>query len=195
MGYEVEVKFRGIDRAGLFACLAEIGAAPGLPVIHEDRYFAHPARDFWQTDEAFRIRSEGDGNAITYKGPKHGGPTKTREEIEVGFDPGSASRSQLGDILERLGFRLVAVVRKQRTSYPLESRERAMTVTLDEVADLGTFVEVETLAETPDDLPDAQAVVLELAGRLGLAEVEPRSYLRMLLEGQAASARNPPGQT
>jgi hypothetical protein len=38
------------------------------------------------------------------------------------------------------------------------------------------------LAATKSELPAAQAAVLALAQELGLTEVEPRSYLRMLLE-------------
>ena len=195
MGYEVEIKFRVADHADLAARLAARGALPEATVHHEDVYLAHPARDFAQTGEAFRIRSEGDGNVVTYKGPKQSGPAKTREEIEVGFDAGASARAAMSDVFDRLGFRPVLAVRKQRTSYALEVAGRSLTVTLDQAEDLGAFAEVETLVEGPDDLAEAQAAVVDLAAQLGLNQVEPRSYLRMLLEQQGRLPGNPPGQT
>ncbi len=195
MGYEVEVKYRGADHADLAARLAALGATAGPAVEHEDSYLAHPSRDFARTGEALRIRGEGSANAVTYKGAKLGGPTKTREEIEVGFAEGLEARGEMAGIFGRLGFEPVAVVRKRRTSYRLEAEGRALTVTLDRAEGLGDFAEVEALAESESDLPGAQGAVLALAVRLGLAEVEPRSYLRMVLEAGGGLPRNPAGQT
>jgi len=161
-----------------------------------DAYFAHPSRDFAATGEAFRVRGVGGSNRITYKGPKLGGPAKTREEIEVAFADGADARGQVVRVFELLGFRRVAVVRKRRTSYHLEVDGRPIAVELDLADGLGAFAEVETLAASEADLPGAQGAVLALAAELGLAEVEPRSYLRMVLkaEGAGGGPRNPAGQ-
>jgi len=193
MGFEVEVKFRDVDHADLARRLADRGATPTATVDHEDAYLAHPGRDFARTGEALRVRGEGEANRVTYKGPKLGGPAKTREEIEVAFAEGAEARGQVGRVFERLGFAEVAVVRKRRTSYHLEFEGRAMAVELDRAEGLGDFAEVETLAEA--DLAGAQRAVVALAAELGLAEVEPRSYLRMALEASGRLPRNPPGQT
>ena len=195
MGYEIEVKFRATDHAELRRRLEDRGLSPGSTVEHQDAYLAHPSRDFARTGEAFRIRSEGDANRITYKGAKLAGPAKTREEIEVEFVGGAEAREQLTRAFELLGFRPVAVVRKRRSEYHLDYQGRPMTVTLDLAEGLGPFAEVETLVEAESDLPGAQEAVLALGGELGLAEVEPRSYLRMLLEARGGLARNPAGQT
>ena len=116
MGFEVELKFRVADPVELGRRLAERTGAVVAPVDHADIYFAHPSRDFAQTDEAFRIRVEGDENRITYKGAKRLGPTKTREEIEVPFAAGVETRDDLQRVFDRLGFTVVATVRKRRTS-------------------------------------------------------------------------------
>ncbi|WP_435017541.1 class IV adenylate cyclase [Tundrisphaera sp. TA3] len=195
MGYEVEIKYRVPDHADLAARLAAAGASAGPAVDNTDLYLAHPSRDFAQTGEAFRIRSEGEGNAVTYKGPKQGGTAKTREEIEVSFDPGASARSQMAEVFDRLGFRPVATVAKTRISYHLDDGGRAMSVTLDDAGELGLFAEVETLVDGAGDLPAAQAAVNDLARRLGLSEVEPRSYLRMLLERRGIMPGKSPGQT
>ena len=47
---------------------------------------------------------------------------------------------------------------------------------------LGKFVEVEGLVEDPLHVELVQQAVLALASQLGLVEVEPRSYLRQILE-------------
>jgi adenylate cyclase, class 2 len=195
MGFEIEIKFRVADHEALRRRLADRGSEPEATVDHEDAYLAHPSRDFAVTGEAFRIRGEGASNRITYKGPKLGGPAKTREEIEVAFAEGSEARSQLARAFELLGFRPVAVVRKRRTEYHLESEGRPITVSLDLAEGLGAFAEVETLAEAEADLPAAQQAVVAIARELGLTEIEPRSYLRMVLEDRGLLPRNPPGQT
>jgi adenylate cyclase class 2 len=195
MGFEIEIKFRVADHVDLRRRLAERGIEPEATVDHEDTYLAHPSRDFAVTGEAFRIRGEGSTNRITYKGPKLGGPAKTREEIEVAFAEGHEARGQLIRAFELLGFRPVAVVRKRRTEYHLESEGRPIIVSLDLAEGLGAFAEVETLVEVEAGLPDAQRVVVAMARELGLTEVEPRSYLRMVLEGRGLVPRNPPGQT
>jgi adenylate cyclase, class 2 len=195
MGFEIEVKFRVADLPALAQKLAERGVSPAHVVEHQDAYLSHPARDFAQTGEAFRIRSEGALNRITYKGAKLDGPTKTREEIEVEFAEGDEARQQLGRAFELLGFQPVAVVKKRREEYHVDFQSRTMTVALDQAEGLGSFAEVETLASTEADLKAAQGAVLALAGELGLTEVEPRSYLRMLLEAEGRMLRNPAGQT
>jgi adenylate cyclase class 2 len=182
MGFEVEVKYRTDDHAGLLARLRALGAEAEAEVTQEDAYLGHPARDFGQTNEALRIRRIGESNRVTYKGPRRGGPTKTREEIELGFDAGGPAFEQLLRMFTNLGFRPVAVVRKSRTPFHLEYRGRRVEVALDVAEGLGNFAEVEALAASEDDLAAAQAAVLELSRELGLSEVEPRSYLRMHLE-------------
>ena len=193
MGYEVEIKFRDADHAAIEARLLALGAEPGRSVAQEDVYLAHPARDFAATGEAFRIRRDGPDNRITYKGPKHAGPTKTREEVEVGFDRGPAMWEEMHRLFEALGFRPVATVKKLRRPFHLVRGGRAMEVVLDRAEGLGDFAEVEALAGD-DDLAGAQAAVLALARDLGLERVEPRSYLRMLLERDGRIAPGGPSE-
>ena len=158
----------------------------------EDIYFSHPSRDFAQTNEAFRIRRIGDENRITYKGPRRSGPTKTREEIEIAMAEGPEPFRRLLRLLENLGFRPVATIRKQRETFHLRFQEHEMEIALDTAEGLGAFAEIETLASGEADLAAAQQAVLALAGALGLTEVEPRSYLRMILEAHGAFVRDHP---
>lgn len=184
MGYEVEQKFRLTDHDALARRLIELGACRGPEIHQEDIYLNHPARDFAATGEALRIRRVGADNRVTYKGPRLSGPTKTREEIELAVTSGDPAFHQLAQLFDHLGFRPVATIRKSRTPFHLHREGHDIEVVLDTAIALGHFAEIETLAETAADLPAAQRVIQALAQELGLTEVEPRSYLRMLLESR-----------
>jgi len=179
--YEVEQKFPVADLAALEEKLVSLGAATGDPVRQLDRYFAHPSRDFSVTDEALRIRRIGQHNWVTYKGPKIDTTTKTRREIELPLPKGDAGAAGFADLLSALGFTFVADVRKTRRHANLTRRGRPIEIALDEVDDLGTFVELE-LAAGEADLDDARRALAELAAELGLKNSERRSYLELLLE-------------
>lgn len=184
MGYEVELKYRLADHGVLERRLAELGAQRGPEINQEDIYLSHPSRDFAATHEALRIRRVAADNRITYKGPRLAGPTKTREEIEIAVTSGDEAFHELARLFENLGFRPVAAVRKSRTPFHLHWQGREIEIVLDTAEGLGHFAEIETLAETDSELPAAQAAIQALAQELNLTEVEPRSYLRMLLESR-----------
>jgi len=194
MSYEVEVKFRLADPDRLRRKLAARGAVVEPAIIQEDTYFSHPSRDFALSNEAFRVRRIMDENRITYKGPRRSGPTKTREEIEIGFTGGEVARGNLVRLFERLGFQPVATIRKTRTPFRLTLDQRDIEIALDHAEGLGDFAEIETLAANEADIPGAQATILDLGHRLDLTEVEPRSYLRMALDTRGQTGTEPPGR-
>ena len=180
--FEVEQKFSLHGRADqVLARLTEVGATFSGEIRQIDRYFNHPVRDFAQTDEALRIRSVGDCNFVTWKGPKIDSRTKTRREIETPLGDGEQTAEQFGETLERLGFRPVAVVSKQRQQLELTRDGFHFELVMDEVDQVGSFMEIELLADEAG-LAEAQAAVLKLSAELGLDTPERRSYLEMLLE-------------
>lgn len=180
---EVEMKFPAPDHAALEQALQQRGARPGK-VLHEaDQYFNAPDRDFAQTDEALRIRRIGAANFVTYKGPKTDQQTKTRTEIEVPLAVGDEAAADFERLLTHLGYRAVRVVRKQRRTYHIDSGGFAVEVCLDDVADVGRFVELEIVAPA-DQFEPAKAALLALAADLGLKNSERRSYLQLLIEKQ-----------
>jgi len=187
MSYEVELKYRLADPDRLLRRLAERGAVAYDSMVQEDIYLNHPSRDFAQTHEALRIRRTGNENRVTYKGPRLSGLTKTREEIEIRFADGDGVFAQLAQLLENLGFHPVATVRKRRTTYRLTESAHVLEIAVDVAEGLGQFAEIEAQAASEADLPAAQAAVLTAADQLGLTEVEPRTYLRMVLQSQAES--------
>ncbi len=177
---EVEMKFPAADFSSLERQLAAWGARPDEAIEEADNYYNAPDRDFARTDEALRLRRIGSANRVTYKGPKRDALTKTRTEIEVPLAEGDAVARDYCRLLESLGYRPVAVVHKRRRIFRLERDGFPLEVCLDEVSDLGQFVEVEIVAPEPR-LDAARTTVMALARELGLTQSERRSYLQMLL--------------
>ncbi|AGN02256.1 adenylyl cyclase CyaB [Salinarchaeum sp. Harcht-Bsk1] len=192
--YEVEVKVAA-EHDVVRERLPDDAEALGT-VEQVDTYFDAPHRDFAETDEALRLRRErrlhsgsaadegqpdGDGGwttELTYKGPLLEAESKSREELETEVLDGEAMEGAL----DRLGFEPAATVEKQRERYAVGE----FIVSLDAVAGLGEFVEVETEIEATDgvdaiDGPRKEALaVLE---RLGCDPGEQirTSYLGLLL--------------
>ncbi len=180
MAIEVEQKFPVEDIATLDRQLRGLAAEPGETVTQVDCYYAHPQRDFAVTDEALRLRRVGPMNYITYKGPKLDQSTKTRREIEISLANGQAAATDAAELLEAVGFRPVAEVRKTRRHYTLAG-ELAITISLDQVDGVGDFVELEIVAEE-SGVDRARAALAALAEQLDLCNSERRSYLELLLE-------------
>jgi adenylate cyclase class 2 len=184
MNYEVEQKHRIDDVAALIAKLEKRGVKLGSPVAQVDQYFAHPARDFATTDEALRIRMASGKSFVTYKGPKLDSTTKTRRELELPLAATDASGRQLNELLQALGFKTVAIVRKIRRPFLIQHGGREVEGAMDDVEGVGTFAEIELQADDAS-LDEARKIVLTLADELKLGPQERRSYLEILLEGQA----------
>ncbi len=185
MPYEIEMKFAVADRAALRRQLVRLGAEPLGKQSELDLYFAHPARSFEHTDEALRVRRAGTRVFLTYKGPKLDAFTKSRREIEL--ELASAKDSTVTELLECLGFRRVREVRKQRERFDVPWQKRRVRATLDRVDELGTFLEIELVADERSIDP-ARSALMAFADRLGLAGSERRSYLELLLEKNAAAS-------
>jgi adenylate cyclase class 2 len=180
MQLEVEQKHRIDDPAGFERQLAERGVTVSPPIVQSDRYFAHPARDFAQTDEALRIRTVGRASFVTYKGPKLDATTKTRRELELPLEPGDADGSKFAELLAALGFRPVATVRKTRREFRITRDGREVHGALDKIGGVGDFVELELSADDAS-LEAARRVITALAEELNLGPSERRSYLEMSL--------------
>ncbi len=176
--YEVELKVRA-DHDAVRSRLEEMDADPVGEVRQVDTYYDAPHREFAETDEALRLRRERDEDGwtetrVTYKGPLVEAASKTREEFETGVADGET----MDDVFQSLGFAPAATVEKRRVRFVVDG----YTVTLDDVADLGTFVEVER--EAPEsEVGRAREGAFEVLRSLGLDPDDQirTSYLGMLL--------------
>ena len=181
---EVEQKFPVADAKALVAEMARRGWGFGAPIAQADMYFNHPSRDFAVTDEALRIRCVGESNFVTYKGPKLDPTTKTRRELELPIAGGSQGRTEFGELLMTLGFRMVASVVKTRRPAHMPWHGRDVEIVLDDVTGLGTFAELE-LVVPAEQMAEAKEAILSLAIELKLGPSERRSYLEMLLASRS----------
>jgi adenylate cyclase class 2 len=148
--------------------------------IHEhDIYYNAPHRDFSVTDEAIRVRYTNDHAVVTYKGAKiKTSGLKAREELNTLVDSGAVFEQ----MLDRLGFTRTAEVNKWRENYQLSGA----AISLDEVEDLGTFVEIEILAEDENSNPAAR--IEKIAQEIGVyGEPILASYLELLLSKQSGA--------
>jgi adenylate cyclase class 2 len=203
--YEVEVKVPA-DHDGVRAALGDAGAERVATLAQADTYFDAPHREFAETDEALRVRRvasatpkfdrqavdadtlasaidavlDGEFRAsgesrVTYKGPLLEAESKSRQEFETAVGSGDEMR----DILAHLGFDPAATVRKLREKHRLDD----FTVVLDEVEDVGEYVEVETDVETATDVEVAREDAYGLLERLGLDPTDQirTSYLGLKL--------------
>lgn len=177
---EIEQKFPIADPQGVRQSLADLGTSFSAPIDQADVYFAHPSRNFKETDEALRIRRVGDENFVTYKGPKLDAATKTRREIELPLASGEQGFAQFAELLQVLGFRRVYEVHKQRLPGDLSWETRQVHVALDDVTGLGNYLELEIVADSAE-LEGAKDCLASLATRLHLSTSERRGYLDMLL--------------
>jgi adenylate cyclase class 2 len=167
---EIEGKYRVVSLGPLRKRLRDLHIVPREIEDQRDVYYASPNRDFARTDEALRVRYGTNGVTLTYKGPRlpvHG--MKSREEVNVRVDSGK----DLEIILQRLGLSPSYTVEKKREIYDWNGVE----IGLDEVQDLGTFVEIEvkgTVTHPEERIEDVKRS-LKIEG-----EHIPQSYLELL---------------
>jgi adenylate cyclase class 2 len=177
---EVEVRYRYSDRNELIDRLTALGATLAQSRTDIDSYFNAPDRDFKAFDEAFRLRCVGQTNCLTYKGPRRDTETKTRPEIEVPLGDGGEIAADTERLLLALRYKLIVIVRKERQVYRFTRDGFQLEVCFDDIERVGSFVELEILAEE-DRFEPAKRILLQTAEDLGLTEKETRSYLGMVL--------------
>lgn len=188
------MKFRVSDAHAYEKLLREtLGVELGPPTTEDDLFFTNEALGFPNEGKSLRIRRRGNYLAATFKGPRLDAQTKTREEIELTLvddreesTPENTRRVDLARenwirFYDRLGFSRYGEVIKTRRRASTTYCGREFEITLDEVAGVGVFTELEVTAEK-EDFDAAKLAVVSLAGKLGLTESITRSYLSMVYE-------------
>ena len=175
---EIELKVRVPSLDPIRERLIKAGAEPLGRQDEHDIYYNAPHRDFGVTDEAIRVRYTGDHAVLTYKGAKlqkHG--LKAREELNTALESGSVFEQ----ILNRLGFTKTAEVNKHRENF----RYNGAVISLDSVDELGTFIEIEIVAD--DRETGASSMIEKISEELGVTGTPIlSSYLELLLSKRSA---------
>lgn len=179
MNFEVERKYwlplgHEIERQ-----LDAMGLVLRPPVDQVDKYYSHPARDFMQTDEVLRLRMVGEENYVTYKGARIDSTTKTRRELELQLPSGNFIES-FEQLLSVLGFEPLMTIHKVRRQATVERNGYEIEICVDEIDQLGYFVELETSSDL-EHLEKAKQALSGLATELKLDRQERRSYLELML--------------
>ncbi|MCH8908051.1 MAG: class IV adenylate cyclase [Candidatus Heimdallarchaeota archaeon] len=137
-----------------------------------DYYFQHPNRNFSKTDEALRMRKTENYTELTYKGPKLTTKSKSRLELTA-----QLMDDKIIDILKELGFNQTGLVGKKREMWELDD----VTISLDEVENLGEFVELEIILDSKDEIAQIELKLCKMSKRIGIKQAQIRtSYLQLL---------------
>jgi adenylate cyclase class 2 len=132
---ELEVKYFLADLPALEARLQALGAQLAKPrVLEVNLRFDTPALALTHSYQVLRLRQDSVAR-MTYKGPgevQEG--VRLRQEIEFGVSDFDSAR----DLLQALGYQIILMYEKYRTTYNLDDVE----VTLDQMP-YGDFAEIE----------------------------------------------------
>jgi adenylate cyclase class 2 len=172
MPVEIEAKMKVNDLAAVRERLQAAGATQVGEYLERNVFFDTEDRSLLAADEGLRLRLSHETrsgkrvNVMTFKGPRHHGQLKSRDETEVTVGDFDAAAS----LLECLGFTRVLSFEKRRQSWSLGGCK----VELDELPHLGPFVEI----EGPKD-----EAVMKVRESLQLADrpLIKASYIAMLM--------------
>ena len=178
-GYQMTKKLLEIERKRqltgnieeLIGRLQNIGFELKSNLREIDTYYSRPDVDFMQTVECLRIRQRDSFAEVTYK-PATTAATHTennviiKPETNLPIQPEDAATAK--QLLANLGMAQLVEVNKHRRSFQSSAFPQA-TVTIDEIKDAGTFVEVEVLS---DDETSALMMISEIETKLGLDSME-----------------------
>lgn len=182
---EIEVKAHVDDARKMERAIIALGATPIGIQGQADTYYNALHRNFEKTDEALRIRVE-DGDAfLTYKGPKIDKVSKTRQEFQTVIN----EPETMGNILSSLGFFPVATVTKRRKNYRLGD----FFISLDEVRNLGNFIEIEISVKDSKNYQEKVESIFKFIEKLGINRDDTirSSYFEMILEKDETNNRSP----
>ena len=160
-----------------------MGAVGHLVNVQSDEYLNDPLRDFAKQDKALRIRNSDGRYFMTYKGPGLDAFAKIRHEIEMPLES-AACAEQLKQAFIGIGFVAVARVSKRRETMTILWQDKNVEICLDQVDEVGSFVEVELVIEDDGDVESAKHTLSSLAQQVGLSGAIKTSYLELLLNGR-----------
>lgn len=150
MKREIEVKAKVDDFTKIRDELEKLGCVFSDPIIQEDTIFVNFDGDFtkFMPDTNFlRIRKMKDKILFTLKQSENNELDCIEKEVEI------SDAEQFREALELMGYHEAVQVHKTRT----KTKYQDMEICLDEVKDLGSFIEVEKITEG-----DGEAVQNEL---------------------------------
>ena len=178
---EVEIKLPIKNKEIVEKSLEKLGFVKAGLVREEDVYFDNESSRIRENGEALRVRkvtnlaTDESETRITFKGKKLDQVSMTRKELETGVSDAEVCIQ----ILEAIGYQAIPPeVVKTRQEYTFEN----VTACIDQVQNLGDFLELEILIEEDENKENALLQIEKILQRLGytLKDTTRTSYLSML---------------
>ncbi len=171
--YEVEIKIKPYaPYAELYNFISKICNNELYSITEKDLYLIHPCKDFTKTDEALRIREVNYNKnkttkcIITYKGPRQI-INGLKKRIEIEFTTNSCNEAI--ELFKALGFTEFITISKKRHY----CRTNECIITLDNVENLGIFIEIE------GPFNEVKKLLNQIPFNYDIVE---KTYLELLLE-------------
>lgn len=153
MAQNIEIKARIEDRELILSRARELSTDQEQMILQEDIFFSTSSGRL-----KLRIFSESEGKLIYYERNDTHGPKASFYTISSTTEP----RKLCQVLTQALGVR--AVVRKSRTLI-MHGRTR---IHLDEVEDLGNFLELEVVLDDGESLQVGEKEAVDIMGKLGI---------------------------
>ncbi|MFY1634005.1 class IV adenylate cyclase [Solwaraspora sp. WMMB335] len=178
---EVEVKYRVQDTEALLAALAACGIELGAPVVQDDQAYA--PEDWSYGDSKLgvpfvRLRTVDGRHTFTLKRPAENALSCDEYEAEV------TDRQQMHNAILAMGFRATMRIAKVRRVARMPGGE----LCVDEVAELGTFLELERMVAEGVPGEAVQAELAAFVASLGIAAFRTDETYDSLVRAALASA-------
>ncbi len=183
---EAELKARLRDPEQVLAVLASM--AEGRSETYQDTYYDRTDGSLMDSDHEVRVRtvtgSAGTRSLLTYKTPRVDEESGSKPEHETRIETPEA----VDALLRGLGLVPRIAFRKLCQNFDLTIGVRKLTATVVTVPELDgtTFIELETLAESEDGLPDALTCVRRVLESL---KVSPDDFTNEQYTDAVAAAR------
>ncbi len=156
---EIEVKARVRNADALLKACEQLGITFGEAFAQDDTVYETTLPKSDPAWNIFRIRKQGDAIILTMK---YVASSRSRDnhERETTID----NAEEMADMLERVGYTKGVRINKRRRVAHYQDLE----ICFDEVDDLGTFIEIEKLAEEEADVDAIQAELWGILLKLGV---------------------------
>lgn len=176
MPSNIEIKARARDFASLRSRAEELADTPVEVITQEDTFFSVPRGRL-----KLRERQSDPAQLIYYERPNQGGPKRSDYQI---FETGDPEGLKL-TLSRALGVR--GVVRKTRYLYLIGQTR----LHLDDVQNLGQFMELEVVLRPNQPDADGQAIAESLMSKLGIQQSDllEGAYMDLLEDRQNGGAR------
>lgn len=172
---EIEVKARLKDKAGFLKRAEQLGITFGPVISQTDTIFLGEHSEHDPEWNIFRLRKEKDKALLTMK-YKASSRAYDRHERELEV----SDEKSMTDILARVGY----IEDISYTKHRQVAKYNTVELCLDEVEDLGWFVEAEILTDDTADADAVQAELWELLQQLGIKPADrlDKTYNELMRE-------------